>query len=66
VVLRGVQNEHEGGTVDEHEQGVARVHGDVDMLALPVAVVDAGDRLRAQRSLDTSLLITVERVAGQR
>jgi hypothetical protein len=50
ALLRGVQNEHEGGVVDEHEQGVVGAHGDGDMLTLPAIAVDADDRPRTQRS----------------
>ncbi|QIZ36529.1 sugar ABC transporter ATP-binding protein [Saccharopolyspora sp. ASAGF58] len=45
-LLPGIQNEHGGGAVDEHEQGTVRAHGDAVMLILSDLALRAGDQLR--------------------
>jgi hypothetical protein len=40
-VLRGAQDEHEGGAVDEHEQATVRTHGAAVVFTLLVMSVDA-------------------------
>ncbi|WP_190822707.1 hypothetical protein [Saccharopolyspora pogona] len=45
-VLPGIQNEHDGDAVDEHEQGTVRAHGDAVMLILSALALRAGDQLR--------------------